>query len=206
MDGVIFRVSNFWMEAHKAFGTLEEGRELTSKYLMTDYAKLVEEVVARLWAGKDARPYTTLVESIEYFDGVIDTFKELKEKGYTTALITCGPKELVDRLIKDLKKEHVAIDHVFCNTLNISARTVKGTFDWPVAEGRMKKVEILKKICAEERIELSDVTGVADGKTDFEMLNVCGKAIGFCPTSEKIEEVADVIIEKDDLREVLKHV
>ncbi|MEA3378972.1 MAG: hypothetical protein U9Q69_05050 [Nanoarchaeota archaeon] len=53
MDGVIFKDVNFWMKLHKKFGTLNEGIELTKKYLHTDYDRLVEEVVVRLWKGKD---------------------------------------------------------------------------------------------------------------------------------------------------------
>jgi phosphoserine phosphatase len=35
MDGVIFDI-NIWMELHKVWGTLEEGKVLTKKYLKTD--------------------------------------------------------------------------------------------------------------------------------------------------------------------------
>lgn len=45
MDGVIFEGVNFWLELHKKFGTFEEGKILTEKYLYSDYNKLVEEVV-----------------------------------------------------------------------------------------------------------------------------------------------------------------
>ncbi|MBI5871948.1 hypothetical protein HZB88_02585 [archaeon] len=66
MDGVIFKDINFWMELHKKFGTLEQGIELTKKYLYTDYDMLVEGVVVKLWKGKDAKSYYDLVDSIEY--------------------------------------------------------------------------------------------------------------------------------------------
>jgi phosphoserine phosphatase len=57
MDGVIFDHRNFWMELHEKLGTYEEGLELTRKYVKTNYAKLVEEVVNRLWKGKKADGY-----------------------------------------------------------------------------------------------------------------------------------------------------
>ena len=66
MDGVIFKDINFWIELHKKFGTLDQGTELTKKYLHMDYDRLVEEVVVKLWKGKDTRPYYDLVKSIEY--------------------------------------------------------------------------------------------------------------------------------------------
>lgn len=86
MDGVIFKDINFWMELHKVFGTLEQGKELTKRYLHTNYNKLVEEVVVKLWKGKDAKPYYDLVNSIEYLPGVKDVFSFV-QKGCGTKLI-----------------------------------------------------------------------------------------------------------------------
>ena len=33
MDGVLLKDVNFWLELHKKFGTFEEGKVLTEKYL-----------------------------------------------------------------------------------------------------------------------------------------------------------------------------
>ncbi|MCC7574528.1 hypothetical protein KO361_02960 [Candidatus Woesearchaeota archaeon] len=74
MDEVIFKYMNFWMELHKKFGTLKEGTELTKQYLHSDYDKLVEEVVVKLWKGRDASPYYELVNSLEYLPGVKEAF------------------------------------------------------------------------------------------------------------------------------------
>ena len=57
MDGVLFQDINFWLELHKKFGTLEQGKVLTEKYLHSDYERLIEEVVVKLWKGRDATPY-----------------------------------------------------------------------------------------------------------------------------------------------------
>ena len=77
MDGVLVDAHNFWLELHKAFGTLEEGTRLTKAYLTDDYAKLVEEVVGRLWRGHDAKPYYELVHAIPTMQGLDEFFKEL---------------------------------------------------------------------------------------------------------------------------------
>jgi phosphoserine phosphatase SerB len=202
MDGVIFIAHNFWMKLHQVFGTFEEGRQLTDKYLMTDYAKLVEEVVERLWKGKDATPYLGLVRSIEYFEGVKETFDSLRKKGYKIAIITCGPGHLLERM----KEDGIEFDYSFSNNLVIEDGKVEGEFDWPVAEGCARKVPLLKKICEKEGIRLDEVISVADGKTDAEMMQASGYRIAFCPTSEKIKEIADIVIEKEDLREILKYI
>ena len=64
MDGVLFKEVNFWMELHKVFGTLTEWKILTSKYLNSNYEKLVHEVVVKLWKGKNAKLYFDLVNSL----------------------------------------------------------------------------------------------------------------------------------------------
>ena len=101
MSGVIFKDKNFWMELHKAFGTFEQGKELTEKYLFTDYDKLVEEVVVKLWKGRDAKPYLNLVNSFEYISGVKEMFDHINSKGYLTAIITCSSAAIARRVQRD---------------------------------------------------------------------------------------------------------
>ncbi|MBW2971860.1 HAD family phosphatase, partial [Candidatus Woesearchaeota archaeon] len=196
MDGVIFVAHNFWMKLHHVFGTFEKGRELTDKYLLTDYAKLVEEVVDKLWKGKDATPYFGLVDSVEYYEGVKETFDELRKRGYRIAVITCGPGHLIERMERD----GMEFDYAYYNTLSIEDNKVKGEFDWPVAEGHDKKVTILKRICAKEGIKPHEVITIADGKSDYELMKASGFKIAFCPTSDKIRIMADVVIDRGDLR------
>jgi len=81
MDGVIFEHFNFWLELHKAYGTYEEGLELTNKYVKTDYNRLIKEVVGRLWKAKPAKIYFDLIKRIDYFPGVFKTLIELKKRG-----------------------------------------------------------------------------------------------------------------------------
>ena len=81
MDGVIFKDINFWLELHKKFGTLEQGKALTKRYLHTNYDKLVEEVVHKLWKGKDATPYFALVNELEYLSGVKEIIQFVQNVG-----------------------------------------------------------------------------------------------------------------------------
>jgi phosphoserine phosphatase len=201
MDGVIFVAHNFWMKLHQVFGTFEEGRELTDKYLLTDYAKLVEEVVGRLWRGKDATAYQGLIDSVEYYAGVKETFDELRVRGYKIAVITCGPGHLVERM----RQDGIEFDHAYSNNLVVRDGKIAGEFDWPVAEGWEKKVGLLKGICEKEGLALEDCVAVADGKSDISMMKACGYRIAFCPTSDEIRKIGDVVVEKGDLREILPY-
>ena len=109
MDGVIFKDINFWMELHRKFGTLKQGVELTKRYLNTDYTRLVEEVVEKLWRGKDAKPYYKLVNSIEYLPGVKETFKYLKQKGFVTVIISASSIDVAKRVKKDFGVDYIEL-------------------------------------------------------------------------------------------------
>src|SRR3989344_3970731 len=94
MDGVLFQDINFWLELHKKFGTLEQGKVLTEKYLHSDYERLIEEVVVKLWKGRDATPYFELVNSLKYVEGVPKVLGAIKRKGLITAIISDLCKDL----------------------------------------------------------------------------------------------------------------
>jgi phosphoserine phosphatase len=102
MDGVVFEHCNFWMELHKKLGTYDEGKALTEKHVKTDYSTLVDEVVGRLWKGKSADVYHSLVEEVGYFRGAAEAVAALKQKGYLIAIISSGPKDLALRAQKEL--------------------------------------------------------------------------------------------------------
>ncbi len=195
MDGVLFKVHNFWMEVHKAYGTYEEGKKLTDKYLLTDYDILIEEVVNKLWKGKPAEPYLNLIKTVKMYEGALETIDKLRKNNYIIAIITCGPKELMEKFI---------YDYGYCNELAIKNGNISGEFIWPVAEGREKKVQLLKEICKKEKITFDKVAAIADGKSDLEMLQQVGLPIAFCPTSEEIKKTAKFTVETPNLKEVLK--
>ena len=121
IDGVIFKDVNFWMELHKSFNTLEQGKILTEKYLHSDYPRLVEEVVVNLWKGRDAKPYFDLVNSLEYLPGVKQMFDYVKSKGFISALISASSIEVARRVQKDF-----GVDHIFANELIIRDNKVSG--------------------------------------------------------------------------------
>lgn len=201
MDGVIFEHQNFWMELHKAYGTYEQGKSLTRKYLRTDYAKLVEEVVEQLWKGKPAEPYFRMVNKAVYVDGVKETFKVLKEKGMITALITSGPSHLAERAQRDLE-----IDYVFSNMLVIRDNVVTGEFKWPLGHGDKEKIEIVSQLVAQLCIRFSEVAYVGDYENDVGVCKKVGMSIAFNSDAGELRKVCKVVIDKPDLRLILSHV
>lgn len=200
-DGVIFKDINFWMELHKKFGTLEQGIDLTKKYLHTDYDKLVEEVVVKLWKGKDAKPYYDLVNSIEYLPGVKETFAHVKKRGYITAIISASSIDVARRVQKDY-----GVDHIFSNELVIRNGKIAGEFIWPIGAGKEKKARIIKNLCSDLGISPKEVIYVGDSDTDIKAFEEVGLSIAFNSSSEELKKIATYTVNTHNLVDIIKYV
>ncbi|MBS3168579.1 HAD family phosphatase [Candidatus Woesearchaeota archaeon] len=200
IDGVIFKDVNFWLELHKKFRTLEQGKILTEKYLHTNYKRLVEEVVEKLWKGKDAKPYYELINSLEYLPGVKEVFNYIKSKGLITALISASSIDVARRIQKDF-----GVDHLFANELIIKDGKVSGEFLWPIAEGCEKKAQIIRDLCKDLNISPKEAIYIGDSWKDIEAFKEVGLSIAFNSNSEELKKVATHIVESNNLSEVIKY-
>jgi len=198
-DGVIFRGREFWIDAHKAFGTYEQGKRLTKKYLLNDYKKLEQEVVYKLWRGRDAKPFLELVKNRKYMKGVKELFELIKKKGWVSAIISGGSLAAVRRVQKDF-----GVDYVFANELIIKNGVVYG-YNAVVGVGYEKKALIIKDLCKKLRVDLKQVIYIGDTDYDIEAFKIVGKAVAFNSKSEDLKEYADVIVNSNDLRDVLSY-
>ncbi len=201
LDGVIFKDINFWLELHKKFGTYKQGLELTEKYLHTNYDKLVQEVVVKLWKGKNAKPYYDLVNSLQYLPGVKLTFQHLKNKGYMTAIISASSIEAARRAQKDY-----LVDRIFANELVIKEGKVSGEFFWPVGAGRDKKAQLIKNLCFDLEISSKEVIYIGDSDTDLEAFKEVGISIAFNCSSGKLKAATTYVVESNNLSEVIKYI
>jgi phosphoserine phosphatase len=200
MDGIIFESFNFWLELHKAYDTYEEGIELTTRYLTTDYQRLVDEVIGRLWKGKPAKTYFDLIKKAKYVKGAKETLKELKNKGYKLGIVSSGPSGLAGRVKKECK-----IDYYFANNLLIKNGKVAGSKDikhWVIRHG--SKRDPLKEICKLTNTKVKESIVVVHGDNDVELAQEGGFVIGFNPSKE-IKKYCKAITKGNDLREILKY-
>jgi len=197
MDGVIFQERNFWLSLHKTFGTYTLGKNLTKKYVNSDYEKLVEEVVHKLWKGKDATKYFELVKGSRYIPGVRETFSELRRRGIKTAIVSSGPTHLALRAQKEL-----GIECVYSNELVVNNNRISGEFKWPIGHGN--KTKIVKTLSRKLGIRMAKVAFVGEGENDIEVCKAVGLSISFNSESKRLDDVCDLVIKRRDLREILK--
>jgi len=197
LDGVIFDHLNFWDDVTKVFKTEKEFKPLVKKYLFTNYQKLVEEAT-KLWKGKPKQPYLEAVKKVKYMPGAKEAIKEIKKRGYTTAIISSSPKELVLRAQKEL-----GIDYIFYNEMIFDKDDKFIGLNQHV--GNWGKQKFLKQLCHELHLDYKDVIVVGHDKNDIKMARVAGFTIGFNPINKEFEKYCNVIIKKKNLKEILKH-
>jgi len=200
MEGVIFKQTLFWMELHKKFGSYEKGKILTDKYLHSDYNKLVEEVVVKLWKGKNAKPYYDLINSYKYLPGVKEIFDFVKSRDLITVIISDSTIDVARRVQKDF-----GVDHIFANELVIKDGKVSGEFIWPVGAGKHKKAQILKHLCQDLRIKPQECICVADDPDNVELFHEVGISIAFNSDSEELKKAATHIVDSNNLSDILKY-
>lgn len=199
MDGVLLDdTRNTWMEVHKAFGTLEEGTRLTERYLYTDYDTLVEEVVGKLWKGRDATPYIQMCEELPLMRGVDELFAYIKDNHLISAIISGGSMRAARRI-----DAIYGVDHVFANELVIKDNIVTGEFLWPVGIGYQAKARIVRHLAQDHGVEPAEIVYVGDSTNDVEAFKFVGLAIAFNTDDQRVRDAADVIVEGNNLCDVV---
>jgi phosphoserine phosphatase len=199
MDGVLFNKTQFWIELHKRLGTLKQGTALTNKYLLTDYNKLVEEVVVKLWKGMDARPYYELINSAKYMPGVKAVFDYVKANGFISAIISGSSIDLARRVQHDY-----GVDHIFANELVIRDGKIAGEFIWPIGAGKEKKAQIIEHLCSDLNISPKEVIYVGDAEIDLHAFQKVGFSIAFNSKSEELRKAATQVVDSSTLADILK--
>jgi len=198
MAGVLVKDRNVWMELHKRFGTYEEGKVLTDKYLYTDYDRLVKEVVEKLWQGRDAKPYIDLAKETQYMEGISQLFRYLHSTHLKIAIISASSDELALRIKRDF-----GVDHIIANKLAVKDGKVSGKFSWPIGAGFETKASELRKLCAKLGIRPSQAIFIGDNECDIPACTIAGLSIAFNPLTNRLTKMVDRVVASQDLRDVI---
>ncbi len=146
--------------------------------------------------------FDRIISKIQYIPGTIETFHELKKKGYRTVVISGGFKNLADRAIRDL-----GIDHTFAACEYFFDESSGRLVNWNMIpcdyEG---KVDFMKLMMREYGIKPSECAFIGDGVNDIPLAKEVGISIAFNGRKE-LQEVATHAInqaEGKDLKAILK--
>lgn len=183
-------------ELGKLMDVESEISEITEKTMEgeIDFGTSIKKRVALL-KGAPVDDVKKVVDQIPLVKGVPETISELKKRGYKIATIT-GSFEIIAQRIKN----ELELDYAYSNVLHEEDGVLTGEVSGPLVEG--SKAQVLQEIIAQENISTEECAAVGDGANDISMLKESGLGIAF-NAKPVLKEIADIIIEKRDLRELL---
>ncbi|MCD6229237.1 MAG: HAD family phosphatase [Candidatus Diapherotrites archaeon] len=214
MEGVIFETgvtetngnvaASIWRVLSESIGARDQdlkGKEIWNNNGFNNYFEWMEYII-NVYKDKklDRQHFFGVINKVQYIDGVKETFEVLKKKGYKTAIISGGFKNLADRAAKDLKINHVFAacelffgQDEYISHYNFLPCDYKG------------KVDFMNILIAEYGCEKSQCGFVGDGVNDIHLAKEAGVSVAFNARKE-LQEVCTHSInqEKKNLRAILE--
>jgi len=205
LDGTIIDETVFiWQTIHEKLET-DGGRR--KKLREQFYSKEISyeewaKYDIELWKEKNARKNDILnaLKDIRLMKGAGETLAELKKKGYKLVVISGSLNIAIEKVLPDYRE---IFDYIFINEV---------FFD---KEGNLKEVKATKydfehkatgliEIAKKENISMKECVFVGDQFNDVHAAEKAGLAIAFNSDNEELKKVCDVVIDKKDLREILR--
>lgn len=198
MDGVLVDVKSSWQFVHAAFGV--DNGENVKQYVegrMT-YEELMKRDIA-LWGRVHIDKIRSILSNVQLMPGAAEAFAILKEACLKTALISAGVSVLAERLNAVLELDHVYANRLLTDRQGLLTGEGEGTV------GLLNKLCVLKKLAALERVSLQECIVVGDSLYDVPMFREAGLSIAFNADDHSVEEAADFVVKRKDLREILPY-
>ena len=207
VDGTLIDNVKFsWQIFHDYFQTDRHRREDAKNRFFNGqitYKEWAEHDI-NLWKERGAKKseFFKAIGHLRLMEGAMETLKELKKNGIKLAIISGSLNILLEKFIPDYEE---FFDDVFLSRIY---------FD---GDGSISKIEAteydldgkalaLRKIAEREGISLKECVFIGDYLNDLKIIQEAGLGIAFNCEHEELKRVADVVIEKKDLREILKYI
>ena len=129
-------------------------------------------------------------------NGAAELISGLRNAGDEVAVISGGFVEVIAPLMKTLN-----IDYFKANSLEIHNEKLTGRVTGEIVN-RMVKANYLNEL--KEQLNPKLTIAIGDGANDIDMIKAADIGIAFC-AKPALKEVADVVIDKRDLREILNY-
>jgi phosphoserine phosphatase len=218
MEGVIFEsgisekrtglAASIWSVIPKLLGKEcekeeEIGKRMWQEGKFKNYIEWMESAIENHKKyGLTMKQFYDLIHKIPYINGAKETFSELKKKGYKTAVVSGGFKNLANRAIRDL-----GIDHTFAACEYFFDDNTGKLVAWNLLpsdyEGKANFMELMIK---EYKLKPEQCAFVGDSVNDIPLAKKVGLSIAF-NAREELQKIAthSVNQKKKDLRGILKY-
>jgi len=207
VDGTLIDgLDSIWPVIHDGLGACKIARKKAETMYFAGEISLYEwaDHDVGLWKGKGATKDRIIdaISSLRLMNGAIDVLETLKKKGVKMAIVSGSLSIVLDKFIPNYKDY---FDYVFVNHLYFDKDGKLHDFE-ANSGGASDKAKALKKIAEECNIDLKEIAFVGDQFNDVDAVKIAGTGISFNSRSKELDEVADIIVRGNDLREILKFI
>jgi HAD superfamily PSPase-like hydrolase len=195
-----------WQVFHDYFQTDKHRREDAKNKFFNgniSYLEWAEHDIG-MWKelGAKKADFLRALEPLSLMNGALETLQELKKNGLKLAVISGSINVLLEKFIPNYND---IFDDVFLSKIHFDEKgnitKIEATeFDM------IKKADALKQVAKRENISLKECVFIGDYLNDVKVVQEAGLGIAFNTDEEELKAVANVVIEKKDLREVLGYI
>lgn len=174
VDSTITRTEGIDLLAEQA-GRAREVAEVTDRAMAgeLDFTESLRARVACL-SGLPVAAVAEASEAVVLTDGAPEFVDQAHRAGAEVALVSGGFTAMVEPLA-----EHLGVDHVAANTLEVEDGHLTGRLTGPVVD-RAAKAEWLRRWAARLDLPTDLTVAVGDGANDIDMLTAAGLGVSLC--------------------------
>jgi len=215
MDGVLFDITGYdesgkkvaistWNAVFDALGIYHEHERLKEMFIKGEFPSYMEwtDEACRVLqkSGLTKERFLKIINDRPLMNSAKETLNELKKRGYKTAVITGSFKALAEKAQKLLGLNY-SIAH--CELIFGEDGNLK---KWKLVpcdfEGKIKYFE---KLANKLNLSPLECSYVGDEVNDIPIFQKVGLSMAFNCFKEEVKKAADIVIDKKDLREILKY-
>jgi phosphoserine phosphatase len=207
VDGTLIdNVTFSWQIFHDYFQTDNHRREDARKRFFNgeiSYLQWAEHDI-NLWKEKNPKKedFLKAIGHLRLMKGAMETLNELKRRGLKLAIISGSLNIILEKFLPNYNEffDDVFISRIYFDENGCISKVDATEYDIDA------KALALKKIAEREKISLKECVFVGDYLNDMKIMQEAGLGIAFNCKHDELRKVANVCIDKKDLREVLKFI
>lgn len=184
----------------KPLGLEEKVAGITEKAMAGEldfFESLIERV--SLLKGLDYAQAVEICKDLPLMPGATELIPALKEKGYKVVCFSGG-----FRIGTSPAKDKLGLDADFSNVLHEKDGVLTGQVGGDMMFG-FSKGDMIQRLQNILGVSKSDTLVCGDGANDLSMFEHADTRIAFC-AKEVLKKEANIIVDKKDLTEILKHI
>ncbi len=184
----------------KELGLEEKVSAITAK-AMAGELDFFESLTTRvaLLKGLETKKVDEICHNLPFITGAKETIAELKKRGYVVIVFSGGFRNATG-----YAKDILGYDADFSNILHAKEGVLTGLVGGDMMFD-FSKGDMLQRVQTLLNINKEHTLVVGDGANDRSMFKHADKKVAFC-AKEILKKEANIIIDKKDLREILKEI